>query len=107
MSTGRPASFDGLVIALISAKEGGTLLSSGGFLTFPVAVLSFFSFLLFFLFTVVLLFFELFETFFEEDRRPVVSWGLLSLSSDVFVESCEDFIFLDPSIRKTTAATCK
>ena len=45
----------------------------------------------------VLLFFELFETFFEEDRRPVVSWGvLLSLSSDVFVESREDFIFLDP-----------
>ena len=100
MSTGRPASFDGLVIALTSAKDGRTLLSSGGFLTFPVAVLSFFSFLLFFLFTVVLLFFELFETFFEEDRRPVVSWGLPSLSSDVFVESCEDFIFLDPSTRK-------
>ena len=38
-----------------------------------VAVLSFFPFLLVFLFTVVLLFFELFETFFEEDRRPVVS----------------------------------
>ena len=67
---------------------------------FLVAVLSFFPFLLFFLFTVVLLFFELFETFFEEDRRPVVSWGLLSLSSDVFVESCEDFIFLDPSTKK-------
>ena len=100
MSTGRPASFDGLVIALISAKEGRTLLSSGGSLTFLVAVLSFFPFLLFFLFTVVLLFFELFETFFEEDRRPVVSWGLLSLSFDVFVESCEDFIFLDPSRRK-------
>ena len=61
---------------------------------FLVAVLSFFPFLLFFLFTVVLL-------FFEEDRRPVVSLGVLpSLSSDVFVESCEDFIFLDPSTRK-------
>ena len=67
---------------------------------FLVAVLSFFPFLLVFLFTVVLLFSELFETFFEEDGRPVVSWGLLSLSSDVFVESCEDFIFLDPSTRK-------
>ena len=90
-----------MVIALTSAKDGGTLLSSGGSLTFLVAVLSFFSFLLFFLFTVVLLFFELFETFFEEDGRPVVSWGVLpSLSSDVFVESCEDFIFLDPSRRK-------
>ena len=100
MSTGRLASFDGLVIALISAKDGGTLLSSGGSSMFLVAVLSFFPFLLFFLFTVVVLFFELFETFFEEDRRPVVSWGLLSLSFDVFVESCEDFIFLDPSRRK-------
>ena len=101
MSTGRPASFDGLVIALISAKDGGTLLSSGGSSVFLVAVLSFFPFLLFFLFTVVLLFFELFETFFEEDRRPVASWAVLpSLSSDVFVESCEDFIFLDPSTRK-------
>ena len=101
MSTGRSASFDGLVIALMSAKDGRTLLSSGGSLTFLVAILSFFPFLLFFLFTVVLLFFELFETFFEEDRRPVVSWGVLpSLSSDVFVESCEDFIFLDPSRRK-------
>ena len=70
MSTGRSASFDGLVIALISAKDGGTLLSSGGSPTFLVAVLSF---LLFFLFTVVLFFFELFETFFEEDGRPVVS----------------------------------
>ena len=90
-----------MVIALISAKEGGTLLSSGGSLTLLVAVLSFFPFLLFFLFTVVLLFFELFETFFEEDRRPMVSLGVLpSLSSDVFVESCEDFIFLDPSTRK-------
>ena len=66
---------------------------------FLVAVLSLFPFLLFFLFTVVF-FFEMFETFFEEDRRPVVSWGLLSLSFDVFVESCEDFIFLDPSRRK-------
>ena len=64
---------------------------------FLVAVLPF---LLFFLLTVVLLFFELFETFFDEDRRPVVSWGLLSLSFDVLVESCEDFIFLDPSTRK-------
>ena len=100
MSTGRPASFDGLVIALMSAKDGRTLLSSGGSSMFLVAVLSFFPFLLVFLFTVVLLFFELFETFFEEDRRPVVSWGLLSLSFDVFVESCEDFIFLDPSRRK-------
>ena len=34
---------------------------------FLVAVLSFFPFLLFFLFTVILLFSELFETFFEED----------------------------------------
>ena len=100
MSTGSSASFDGLVIALTSAKDGGTLLSSGGSSMFLVAVLSFFPFLLVFLFTVVLLFFELFETFFEEDRRPVVSWGLLSLSSDVFVESCEDFIFLDPSTKK-------
>ena len=101
MSTGRPASFDGLVIALISAKDGGTLLSSGGSSMFLVAVLSFLPFLLVFLFTVVLLFFELFETFFEEDGRPVVSWAVLpSLSSDVFVESCEDFIFLDPSTRK-------
>ena len=65
-----------------------------------VAVLSFFPFLIFFLFTVVLLFFELFETFLEEDGRPVLSWGLLSLSFDVFVESCEDFISLDPSTRK-------
>ena len=40
---------------------------------FLVAVLSFLPFLLVFLFTVVLLFFELFETFFEEDGRPVVS----------------------------------
>ena len=64
---------------------------------FLVAVLPF---LLFFLLTVVLLFFELFETFFDEDRRPVVSWGLLSLSFDVLVESREDFIFLDPSTRK-------
>ena len=87
MSTGRPASFGGLVIALTSTKDGRTLLSSGGSLMFLVAVLSFFPFLLVFLFTVVLLFFELFETFFEEDRRPVVSWGLLSLSFDVFVES--------------------
>ena len=61
---------------------------------FLVAVLSFFPFLLVFLFTVVLF-------FFEEDRRPVVSLGVLpSLSSDGFVESCEDFIFLDPSTRK-------
>ena len=66
-----------------------------------VAVLSSFPFLLVFLFTVVLFFFGLFETFFEEDGRPVVSWAVLpSLSSDVFVESCEDFIFLDPSTRK-------
>ena len=66
-----------------------------------VAVLSFFPFFLVFLFTVVLLFFEMFETFFEEDGRPVVSWAVLpSLSSDVFVESCEDFIVLDPSTRK-------
>ena len=101
MSTGRPASFDGLVIALISAKDGGTLLSSGGSLTFPVTVLSSFPFLLVFLFTVIFLFFELFETFFEEDGRLVVSWAALpSLSSDVFVESCEDFIFLVPSTRQ-------
>ena len=66
-----------------------------------VAVLSSFPFLLVFLFTVVLFFFGLFETFFEEHGRPVVSWAVLpSLSSDVFVESCEDFIFLDPSTRK-------
>jgi len=68
---------------------------------FLVAVLSFFPFLLFFLLTAVLFFFGLFETLFEEDRRPMVSLGVLSsLSSDVFVESCEDFIFLDPSTRK-------
>ena len=101
MSTGRLASFDGLVIALISAKDGRTLLSSGGSSMLLVAVLSSFPFLLVFLFTVVLFFFGLFETFFEEDGRPVVSWAVLpSLSSDVFVESCEDFIFLDPSTRK-------
>ena len=68
---------------------------------FLVVVISFFPFLLVFLFTVVLLIFELFETFFEEDGRPVVSWDVLpSLSSDMFVESCEDFIFLDPSTKK-------
>ena len=75
---------------------------------FLVAVLSFFPFLLVFLFTVVLLFFELFETFFEEDGRPMVSLGVLpSLSSDVFVESCEDCIFLDPSTRKKKATNYK
>ena len=71
-----------------------------------VAVLSFFPFLSVFLFTVVLLFFELFETFFEEDRRPMVSLGVLpSLPSDVFVESCDDFISLDPSTRKKKPET--
>ena len=72
---------------------------------FLVAVLSLFPFLLVFLFTVVF-FFEMFETFFEEDRRPMVSLGVLpSLSSGVFVESCEDFIFLDPSTRKKQKLT--
>ena len=70
MSTGRSASFEGLVIALISVKDGRTLLSSGGS---PVWL-------------------------FEEDLTSVVSWGVLtSLPSDVLVVSCADFNTLDPN----------
>ena len=53
----------------MSAKDGRTLLSSGGSLV----------------------------SFLEEDLISVVSWGvLLSLPSDVLVVSCEDLNILDP-----------
>ena len=52
MSTGRLASFDGLVINLISAKDGRTFLSSGGSLVE---------------FNVILWLVAVFATFFEDD----------------------------------------
>ena len=79
----------------MSGKDGRILLSSGGSLKHSFRVLSFLFFFLFFV-DVVFWFFVLLAVFFELDRRPVVSQGVLpSLPSDLLVVSSEDFNILD------------